>query len=343
MRNVNTFINAVRKEGLDIPANEIRDFYKNQTIVQVFKKRPMRIIPKLHSRPITPTRAFRKIYGDTMFFTDKRTENKFALIAFMDGYTKYGYAYYVPMKSPTDYPSIQDGIDAVNDFLDLLESKFGVEPSDFGSEKQIFITDSGNEFASPFVEELREQGISHQYAQPGDVLKNPLIERFNYTLRLMIEKFRTTYDKDDQQDDNKPKVINLNQRQINYIVDKYNNLPSKSLGGLTPMEATKEENKDQLDTFYRTRRIRKQNLRILFRPGDWVRISLKKIGDPFAKTLRQNWTVKVFQVQKYDRKRNRYKVDDDYYNAEELQLVDKEGLDEYDMFNKIAKDPESFV
>lgn len=358
MRNVNNFINAVRKAGLDIPSEQIKEFYKNQTIVQVFKKRPMRLIPKLHDRITTQSKLFRKIYGDSMTFTDDRTKNKFALIAFMDGFSKYGYAYYVPLKSSTtDKVSINDGIDALYEFLDLLQDKFNVSPDDFPeNEKQIFITDAGNEFASPFVDELRREGISHRYAEAGDTLKNPLIERFNYTLRLMIEKFRTTYDVDNQQDvvkrktgtkieePREPKTIDLNQRQINYIVDKYNNLPSKALGGLTPLEATEEENKRKLNEFYRNRKLQRMTrLKITHPDNSWVRISLKKIGDPFAKTLRQNWTVKVYKVQKYDKKRNRYKVNDVYYLAEELQPVDKEALDEYDMFNKIVKDPESFA
>lgn len=335
MRNLNNFMNAVRKADLDIPAEDVKKFYDNQTIVQVFKKRPIQLNPKLHSVSIPQTKPFERIYGDTMYFTDKRTKNKFGLICFVDGFTRYGYAFYVPLKTAVQKADINDAVNALYEYLDLLEDRFDSKP-------KIFITDDGNEFAEPFVEELREEEIGHRYGIAGDTLKNPIAERFNYTIRLMIEKFRTTYDQNDQQDNKKdPSTINTTKRMINTILKKYNDLPTKATGGLSPNDAIKNPN---LVKQYYTNRDEKQikSRRVLFPAGTWVRISLKKIGEAFGSTLRQNWTTKVYQVQRYDKRRNRYVVNNNTYLAEELLPVDKQLLDEYDMFRKIVKNPKQF-
>jgi len=171
----------------------------------------------------------------------------------------------------------------------------------------------------------------------GDVLKNPFAERFNYSMRLLIEKFRSTFD--ENANDEKPNKSAINEKMVNQILEKYNNLPTKGTGGLSPIEAL--EKVDDVKTFYRTRKSRQSRALInRFPEGTNVRISLKKITDPFAKTLKQNWSTKVYTVSKFDRRKQRYIVDGQPYIPEEL--VNKDLLDQYDMFFKIMKKPQDF-
>jgi transposase InsO family protein len=325
MSGLSRFMNAVSNANIIISPEELKRFYENQTITQIFKKRSVRLQSNINRRSISQTEPFAKVYADTMFFTSKKEQQKFALICYIDGFSKYGFAYYVPLKGGDEKTSVSvsDGVKSVREYLGLIKEEFDAEPS-------VVFTDDGSEFSSAFVAELKSRDIDHQYGIAGDVLKNPIAERFNYSMRLLIEKFRSTYEPEE-----------INSKMVNHIVERYNNLPTKGTGGLSPLEAL--DRVDDVKKFYRDRRSKQSRILIDNLPeGSYVRIALKKITDPFAKTIRQNWSYKVFPVSKFDKRKQRYVVDGKLYIPEELQKVDKELLDEYDMFNKIVKNPKEF-
>lgn len=326
MSGLSRFANAVSKANIDVPPDQLKNFYENQTITQVFKKRPTRLQSNVNRRSISQSEPFAKVYADTMFFTSKKENNKFALICYVDGFSKYGFVYYLPLKGGKDEKtsvSVADGVKSVREYLGLIKEDYDAEPS-------VITTDDGSEFSSAFVAELKSRGINHRYGIAGDVLKNPIAERFNYSMRLLIEKFRSTYN---------PKEIN--EKIVNQILEKYNNLPTKGTGGVSPLGALSRV--DDVKKFYRDRRGRQSRALInKFPEGTHVRISLKKITDPFAKTLRQNWSTKVYRVSKFDKRRQRYIVDGKEYIPEELLKVDKDLLDQYDMFFKIVKNVKDF-
>ena len=87
-------------------------------------------------------------------------------------------------------------------------------------------------------------------------------------------------------------------------MEAYNNLETKGLGGLSPVEAT--DNVKDVIQFHKNRSSSVSKYKPSIPSGAWVRVSIKKIADPFAKTIRPNWSVKLYQVSKWDSGNNDY-------------------------------------
>lgn len=316
----------------DIPISELKNFYDNQTIVQVFKKRPVSLNLSIIRRPMIHKKPFQKIYVDTLFFTNKkRDKQKFALVNFVDGFSRYAYVFYVPLtKTDVTNTSINStkAEEGLYSFLEHIKEEFGADNI------ESITTDDGSEFAGTFKALLDAKGIKQEYGLKGDVLKNPIVERFNYTLRLMIEKFRSVYEPPE-----------LDEKFIAKIVDKYNSLPSKSVGGISPLEAidnqihVKNHQMKRIEEV--SRKFTKEGGFTPLPPDTPVRVALQKIGQAFS-GLKQNWSTKVHNITRWDKRRNRYVIGDKYYLPEEIRKVDKDMLDEYDMFFKIVKNLDTF-
>ena len=54
-------------------------------------------------------------------------------------------------------------------------------------------SDQGSEFLSGFVNMLKSQGIDHYYSNAGSKTEMGMVERFNRTIRGLIEKYMTAY------------------------------------------------------------------------------------------------------------------------------------------------------
>ena len=321
MSSLTRWTNKAQELLPDIPVKELRLFYENQTLTQMFRPRITSVSRSGQvRRPIINNVPFRRVYADTMFF--KR--DGFGLICFVDGFSKLGYVYYVPLPKDTTVAG-RDGAEALFQFIKYHEENYPQFP--IGA----IYRDAGSEFTDAF-ERVRLKYLPNarnEIAEIGGILKNPIAERFNYSLRLMIEKFRETF---------KPRKIT--EKMVNKIVENYNSIPSSSLKGLSPAEAL--QNVDDALERIKSRRTAKNytNIEGKFPVGSYVRTIRddKKLSNPYAKTLKANWSEAVRQIDGFDRKKQRFEVNGKLYGDWELIKVDKKLLDDYDMFRKKVHD-----
>ena len=189
------FIYQIRREGhIDIPYNIVECYYENQAIVQIFKPD----INDTHIRvPIITTKPFNRVYLDTMFLTLNKSVLGF--INVMDLFSKFAFSKLFLLPKKTSAIGSNKAVLTFNNFLEKIGNK------NIGS----VITDTGPEFLGEFKQDLINKKIQHDYAEGGDKSKTSPIERFNKTLRGMIEKYRLVYGK-------------ITQENLDTIIDSYN-------------------------------------------------------------------------------------------------------------------------
>ena len=187
-------------------------------------------------------------------------------------------------------------------------------------------TDDGSEFKGAFRSYLKSNSMEHVVSEPSDPKKNRNIERFNKTLRLLIEKYAETYGKP------------LNKKIITRLVEAYNNEAHSSLEDRTPrsvltdMEEATELWKHYVELKHSVRSALDDD--DILPKGTWVRWFVR-LDSPFKKVAR-NWSKALYQVDGYDRQKKLYKLDglDKMLRREYLQVVDK---DMFDMYNYIPE------
>ena len=311
MSNFTRWISIARDEIPGLTIKEARDFYQNQTLTQVFSRRISKIPADINRRPIINMVPFGRVYTDTMFFKN----DKIAIIVYVDGFSRKAFVYTVN-KASVD---ATDGAESLYQFLKWHRREYNQYP--IGT----IVHDDGGEFGETWENLLkREGGVKSETALIGDVLKNPIAERFNYSLRLMLEKYRETFQPE-----------SITEKAVNKIVENYNKLLTTSTGGVSPDDALK--NPEEIKKYFSKKLLKtKVAFKSKFPAGSYVRTvrAGKKITDPYAKTLKANWSAAVEKVVGYDTRKQRYIVGEKrkLYGVEELLKIDKEKLDTWDMF-----------
>lgn len=284
-RGFNKFYEMIKKKGLKIDQDVARFYYDNQEINQLFKP-----LNKFQGKKIVVTRPFQRVYMDTMFITS----SNIILINIIDYFTKYAYVRLFRGLSVNS----EKALDSLKEFIDLIGEK----------EIENVYTDNGAEFKSVFHQYLNDNNINHIYTDPYDKKQTSPIESLNRTVRLMFEKYISLKGNDITQ-------INKVMEKIN---DAYNNSIHSSTN-FTPNELLKDEKKQNIISKINNMIKTTQKDEELFKKGDFVRLPIEK--GVFDK-LSPNWSKEIYEIEKYDAKRNRYLVDDKYYSPYELQKID---------------------
>ena len=178
--------------------------------------------------------------------------------------SRFGYA--VPIRSKDD---------TLRAFKNFLE-----EAHHNNQDVKRLETDGGSEFVNQnFRALLKQHGIEHKVARPGDHRKQGMVERYNQTLRNWIDQYLTE------------KKVNNWVDTMPQILDYYNNRKHRTLG-VAPASMTRED-EDSLRTqmYAATDEVRGQIDSI--EPGDRVRVLLHKTA--FAKG-RLRWSDKVYTI-----------------------------------------------
>jgi len=207
MKGLPLFIKKIRQEEalnerVKIPSSEIESYYNNQEVVQTFK--PIKTV-KTH-RPIISLLPFQRIYCDSMYLTQPKSTIGF--INIVDLFSKYAFSKSFILPGKTSAISSKKATEAFNDFLEDIK-KYDIPIG-------IIYTDRGSEYLGEFNDNLEERGIIQVYANTGDKRKTAPIERFNKTLRLMIEKFKVVYG-------------GINSNVLKTIMASYNNIEHANL------------------------------------------------------------------------------------------------------------------
>ena len=194
-RSLPKFEERIREEHFTVPRKVIQDYYNNQNIVQVFK--PYTEVKEYH--PILSFYPFERIYIDTMYLT--LSKSVLAFVNIIDLFSKYAFSkvFVIPMN--TSNISSSKSKEAFIEFLDTMPKGFKIG---------IVNSDRGSEYLGVFHAYLEEKNIIQSFSNVGDHLKQSPIERFNKTLRLMIEKYRILNS-------------NINNNSLKSILNSYNN------------------------------------------------------------------------------------------------------------------------
>lgn len=180
-------------------------------------------------------------------------------------------------------------------------------------------TDDGSEFKSVFKSFLKDAGIDQVVAVAGDKRKNPNIERWNGTLRGLIEKFALVYGRPDS-------------KAVKKLADAYNHSVHSSLDGLSPLDALTDMKKSRgLFDYYLALKVGnsdKDEPEVLPK-GTWVRWYIR--SESSFKKIGKNWSKTMYQVESYDPKTKSYKLEGlkKRLRREYLQVIDKENFDRY--------------
>ena len=185
-----------------VPNKIIKLYYDNQQIVQVFKP----VIKQKQYYKILSYAPFSRIYCDTMYLS--LNKSVLAIYNIVDSFSKYAYSKIYVMKKGVSALSSSKSMLAFNEFLELsIVKKFEIGT---------VYTDLGSENKSNFRENLVKKHILQVYSEVGDHTKISFVERFNKTLRGLIEKYRVSNGK-------------ITTETLYKIIDGYNNVPHSNL------------------------------------------------------------------------------------------------------------------
>lgn len=304
LQDIDKLKKRLDKKGIDIDPREVRDWYENQEVVQLLRPPPREVGRYF---PIIAWRPFERFYMDTMFIPNYRL----VLVVGLDLFSRYGFV----------YPFFRDdGAISSGRALEALQD-FERQALELGYKISSVWTDDGSEFKGSFKSYLKDNDIEQVVSAPSDPRKNRNIERFNKTIRMLIEKYAETFGKP------------FNKKIIGRLVEAYNNEAHSSLEDRTPLSVlTDMDEARQLWKYY-------VNLKHSVRDaldeddvlpeGTWVRWFVR-LDSPFKKIAR-NWSKALYQVEGYDKRKKLYKLDglDKMLRRDYLQVVNKEMFDKY--------------
>lgn len=297
MRRYDQFRDKAKALGLS--DDKLKYYYENQELVQLFK--PI-VKPKLYI-PISATYPMERVYFDTMVITPLNL----TLINAVDLFSKYGFVKVYRGQS-------SDSVKATKALDAIIEE--GYIPSSVR-------VDDGTEFYGSFAKTCKDLGIDLVHLEAGDKKKTSPIEAFNRTMRLAIEKVRSTLS------DGNP-VQSQMEKAIREIVDNYNKSVHSSTKA-TPYDVL--HNKAVADEVMVRNVLNKKEKMEKLQSGSGetsrfegkVRLAVK--GGVFTK-LSPNWTKELYQIKGFDEGKNRYLIEGKRrsYERWEIQPVDDRSL-----------------
>jgi hypothetical protein len=300
MKGFPVFLKAVRTAELNkyhhniIPYHDIKSYYENQDVVQVFKP-----YTKIYNHiPIIALLPFERVYIDTMYLTQKNSV--LAFINIVDLFSKYAYSKMFLLGASVSAISSSKALLVFNEFLQNIK-KYNIPIG-------MLYSDRGSEFLGDFMVGVEKEKIIHVYADAGDKRKMSPIERFNKTLRLYLEKYKIVYGK-------------IDSNVLNKIMNTYNNIPHSKLK-YSPIEilnSKKYQDEITSDNYLLQKSIKTE------KPIDgYVRILLNKT---VFKKVSPIWSSEVYKIKSYSN--GNYILDDlpdKYFKRDELLPVNYDSL-----------------
>lgn len=296
----------------DVPVKDLVDWYNSQELTQVMRPAPV-VTEKEKSgeafKPIVAWFPFQRFYMDTVFIN----RYKLVIVVGLDLFSRYGFA-------KVYYGDREQGISSKKALEALLDFLSEIKDLGYTVEKGAVWTDDGSEFKGVFRSYLKEKGVEQVVSKAHDPRKNRNVERFNKTLRSLIEKFAYLYGK------------KISRKNVQKLVDGYNNTEHSSLVGLTPYQALKDL-KLSRQLYYHYVDLKwankdKEESDVLPN-GTWCRWFIR---EGLFKKTGKNWSKTLYQVSGYDPKTKSYTLEGlkkKHLRREYLQVVDKELFDKY--------------
>ncbi len=278
--SLNHFIKVATKHGFK--RNEAEEFYKKQETAQKFKPEK--------AKPYFPIIDEAGTYQADLTFFDPYRGN-IGVLAIINIRTRLAYAF--PIKGKSD----AEVLDAFRDFI-KLNNKYQIENENVLPCVKLLV-DRGKEFDNNLFKEWCERKqITLQFSNVGDKSAQGKVERFNGTLRQLVDKYLDAKDTKDWVD------------AIPKLVKNYNNRENRSLpNGQTPWETNEADVEGDEEANYRkAERYYKKEIK----EGSIVRILKNK--NVFSKG-RKKWSDEVYVVIDKKPHGHEYEVMDEYGNT----------------------------
>ena len=286
----------------DIPREVALLYYNNTEVRQVFK--PYRK-PKTFNHHIA-FYPFQKCFMDTMYL--RLTKSTLAFSCIIDLFSRYAYAKMYTLAANTQAITSAQARATLEGFFADIRSKFGTKMNDVG----IVIFDAGSEFKGRVTDYVLEHDILHKYSFPDDKRQMAPVERFNGTLRLYLEKYRFTHGR-------------ITPSALQQIMDSYNVVPHAGNPSPVVVLKSKDAQLQVEDRFYDMHQEAVATQLEPLRVEQGVRVLLERTV--FQK-LKPVWSTEIYFVKSYDKKADRYTLEDDdsapfgtQYTRDELQPI----------------------
>lgn len=272
------------KESTNIPFRVTKGYYDNQAVVQMFKplNKPQR------DYPIQTTKPLNIIFMDTMVI------DQYYIINTIDLFSKFASSSVFP-KAVTS----QDAVKALNKFLDDADTKL--------DSIQEVRCDGGPEFQGAFAQYTEGQKVT---SLPYAKTEMSPVERFNGTLRRMIEKLKLV----------QGKSISYAYKYVPTAIKAYNNLVHSSTGH-TPAELLKDKTL-QREVLMSQRQLPQIDS---VAKGDTVRISVRNEQNAFDRKIAPNYSQETYKVKSV--RGNRVTLDNgDVLKGHQVLVIDPDLL-----------------
>jgi transposase InsO family protein len=277
MASLKTFMQNLNRLGYSIPHAEIATFYNSQPVVQVFRKNNAKRVVDRH---IVAYHPFERVQMDSMYVKLKNSTLVFVNI--VDVFSKFAFSRMFTIAAQAQALPSSKAVTVLDEFVNQIkEYKIG-----------ILYTDWGPEFLKDFTLYCNEHLIVRVLADPGDKNKMSIVERFNQTLRLYIEKNRYTSNK------------RFTNQILQSIMNSYNNVTHAKLH-YTPNEILEDEDK-QKEIEQHFKELSTVLVKNALPIGSSVRVLIDR--GTFGKRTSQVWSSDIYKIASFAF--GRYTLDD---------------------------------
>ncbi len=169
----------IKQKYPDISKKEVKDYLNNQEVNQVFKHRKVK-----HYFPLSSHEPFSRVQIDLMDVSNDSHWNKGFKFIFnlVDVYTKYAISF--PLKSKND----NDVFNAFKSMMEEIQKIYNWLPVQVDSDME------SSFMSRKFTSFCKNNNIHQNFSNIKlEYNSTSVVERFNQTLRLMIEKYKTAF------------------------------------------------------------------------------------------------------------------------------------------------------
>lgn len=298
MASLMKFKKKLKELNINVPNADIKYFYDGQQVVQVM--RPFHKLDKSQRKGQIPhTAVGEKVYIDTMFLS----KFNFLLVTCIDGFSRFAYAraFKYSRSEDPEYSSTITSKKTAETLYDFQKKLMGL-----GYNIKTVVHDAGSEFQKYFKTYLEENKINDITTDTGDKLQTSIIERLNYSMRLLIEKYVSVY--------GSKNLIG----KIPQLVDAYNGTYHTKLKH-TPQEVISSET-IQKELQNKGKEYKSKSIEGNLKVGDDVRQYIKKEDDVFNK-LSPNFSETIYKIESYNKRNGKYKVNNKLFTENQLLKV----------------------
>ena len=260
----------LKTQNIRIPVKDIRQFLKDQEVVQIFKQRHVK-----HHFPLQSDTPFQRIQIDLLDVSNEHVIRnrgcKFIFVC-IDAFTRYVIA--VPIKNKSE----EQCVSAFQSILDQISEV----SEEYGLPTQVDSDNEASFMSHSFKQLCDDNEMIQHFSQPGDYKSKGIVERFNRTLRLMMQKYMAAH--------HTVTYINV----LSDLIDNYNHTVHRTLKK-SPIDAIKNNDEYTTDRDKQTGKAKREPYnRDSINVDDKVRLLIKK--GIFEKDTTHRWTKHIHTV-----------------------------------------------